>query len=184
MSSLSTNAGRAIFSQHTNGSKKDQDPWNEQNPKLHSWLWHGLSHVCVRPRNRSPHLHSTTDPRSQSGRHRHALHLHLSPNSDPFSSCPWWYFNHPISTSLSLSIILSGTASPLLTRLITDLKIGKSDIGKFVVSTGVQSDLVSTLLLALGFIVFDPMNGYKVRTLREIIGIVGNLSLKIYYLLF
>ena len=92
--------------------------------------------------------------------------------------------NSTTQFNLSLSIILSGTASPLLTRLITDLKIGKSDIGKFVVSTGVQSDLVSTLLLALGFIVFDPMNGCKVRTLREIIGIVGNLSLKIYYLLF
>ncbi|XP_057497657.1 cation/H(+) antiporter 28-like [Actinidia eriantha] len=94
---------------------------------------------------------------------------------------PFLHVPDGISTTqfnLSLSIILSGTASPLLTRLITDLKIGKSDIGKFVVSTGVQSDLVSTFLLALGFIVFDPMNGYKIRTLREIIGMVSILVIE------
>ncbi|KAL6960071.1 hypothetical protein U1Q18_049708, partial [Sarracenia purpurea var. burkii] len=39
--------------------------------------------------------------------------------------------------NLSLSIILSSSASPLLTRLITDLKIGKSDIGRFVLSVSV-----------------------------------------------
>lgn len=46
--------------------------------------------------------------------------LHVVPNSASSTK-----FN------LSLSIILSGTASPLLTRLITDLKIGKSDIGRY-----------------------------------------------------
>lgn len=41
-----------------------------------------------------------------------------------------------IPYNLCLSVLLSGTASPLLTRLITDLKIGKSDIGRFVVAAG------------------------------------------------
>ncbi|KAG5539079.1 hypothetical protein RHGRI_019583 [Rhododendron griersonianum] len=77
--------------------------------------------------------------------------------------------------NLSLSIVLSGTASPLLTRLITDLKIGKSDIGRFVVSTGVISDLVSTLLLSLGFIIFNPTTGYELRDSKTILKMISVL---------
>ncbi|KAL3529894.1 hypothetical protein ACH5RR_009216 [Cinchona calisaya] len=62
-----------------------------------------------------------------------------------------------------LAIVLSGTASSLLTRLITDLKIGKSDIGRFVVSAGVYSDLVSTLLISIGYVFFDPYNNFHSR---------------------
>ncbi|CAL5381442.1 unnamed protein product [Camellia sinensis] len=79
---------------------------------------------------------------------------------------------------LSLSVILSGTASPLLTRLITDLKIGKSDIGRFVVSTGVQSDLVSTILLVVGFLIFDPMKSYEVRNSRDILRMISTLVIE------
>ncbi|KAK9283621.1 hypothetical protein L1049_011871 [Liquidambar formosana] len=53
---------------------------------------------------------------------------------------------------LALSITLAGTASPVLTRLITNLKIGKSDIGRFVVIAGVHSDFVCTLILCIGFV--------------------------------
>ncbi|KAF7113259.1 hypothetical protein RHSIM_RhsimUnG0144300 [Rhododendron simsii] len=80
--------------------------------------------------------------------------------------------------NLSLSIVLSGTASPLLTRLITDLKIGKSDIGRFVVLTGVISDLVSTLLLSLGFIFFDPVIGYGLRDVKTILQMVSVLVIE------
>lgn len=68
-----------------------------------------------------------------------------------------------------LSIVLSGTASPLLTRIITDLKIGKSDIGKFVVSSGVHSDLISLLLIAFGYIFFDPYESFVHRNLKHIV---------------
>nr|DAD29706.1 TPA_asm: hypothetical protein HUJ06_031174 [Nelumbo nucifera] len=53
---------------------------------------------------------------------------------------------------LILSISLSNTASPLLTRLITELKIGKSDIGRLAVSAGMHSDMISTLLISIGLI--------------------------------
>ncbi|GFP88080.1 cation/H(+) antiporter 28 [Phtheirospermum japonicum] len=69
--------------------------------------------------------------------------------------------------NLCLSIILSGTASPLLTRLITDLKIGKSDIGRFVVSAGVHTDLVSNLLICIGFMIFDPHQNFIYREVKH-----------------
>ncbi|KAL5997961.1 hypothetical protein ACLOJK_008895 [Asimina triloba] len=47
------------------------------------------------------------------------------------------------------SLILANTASPLLTRLITDLKIGKTEVGRFAVSVGVINDMVTTSVLAL-----------------------------------
>ncbi|KAL9176724.1 hypothetical protein ABFS82_01G014600 [Erythranthe guttata] len=88
----------------------------------------------------------------------------------------------PIGTNapfnLCLSIIISGTASPLLTRLITDLKIGKSDIGRFVVSAGVHTDLVSTLLICIGFVIFDPVRAFVYRTVGSIITMVSLLVIE------
>ncbi|RDX60755.1 Cation/H(+) antiporter 28, partial [Mucuna pruriens] len=55
--------------------------------------------------------------------------------------------------TLSLSAMLSSTDSPVLTRLITQLKIGKSDIGKLVIGAGVHSDFVCYLLLSIGYII-------------------------------
>ncbi|CAI9768444.1 unnamed protein product [Fraxinus pennsylvanica] len=59
-----------------------------------------------------------------------------------------------VTLNICLSVILSGTASPLLARLITDLKIGKSDIGRFVVSAGVHC---------------DPSNNFYYRYLKSIL---------------
>ncbi|CAN4107232.1 unnamed protein product [Withania somnifera] len=76
--------------------------------------------------------------------------LKISNQSDTvFSSC--------------LSIVLAGTDSPLLTRLITDLKIGKSDIGRFIVKAGIHSDVVSILLITIGFLIFDPDKNFESR---------------------
>ncbi|KAL9404888.1 hypothetical protein Peur_001860 [Populus x canadensis] len=62
------------------------------------------------------------------------------------------YYKHPsIGFTLSLSISLSGSASHILTRLITSLKIGKSDIGKIVIAAGVHSDMISMLLISIGY---------------------------------
>lgn len=77
-----------------------------------------------------------------------------------------------------LATILSGTASPLLTRLITDLKIGKSDIGRFVVSAGVHSDLISTLIISLGFVFFDPYNSFSSRNSMVILTMGSTLFIQ------
>ncbi|XP_023004460.1 cation/H(+) antiporter 28-like [Cucurbita maxima] len=57
-----------------------------------------------------------------------------------------------ISFILSLSTVLSSTASPVLTRLITRLKIGKSDIGRLVIAAGMHSDFISTLIICIGYL--------------------------------
>ncbi|KAK1282829.1 Cation/H(+) antiporter 28 [Acorus calamus] len=45
---------------------------------------------------------------------------------------------------------MANTSSPLVARLTTELKIGKSDVGRLVVSAAVLSDMVSTALMAAG----------------------------------
>lgn len=68
------------------------------------------------------------------------------------------YFSiHKGEFTISLSTLLSGTASPVLTRLITNLKIGKSDIGKVVIAGGMHSDFLSSLIWSLGYVVL-PMH--------------------------
>ncbi|XP_061361699.1 cation/H(+) antiporter 28-like [Gastrolobium bilobum] len=59
---------------------------------------------------------------------------------------------HGIEFIICLCIFLSSTASPVLTRLITHLKIGKSDIGKLVIAAGMHSDCLCILLLSVGYI--------------------------------
>lgn len=63
-----------------------------------------------------------------------------------------------ISFNLTLSTVLSSTASPVLTRIITSCKIGKSDIGRLVIAAGMHSDFISTLLISIGYIVY-PIRG-------------------------
>ncbi|GAU28581.1 hypothetical protein TSUD_269210 [Trifolium subterraneum] len=60
--------------------------------------------------------------------------------------------SHLVEFTLALSILLSSTASPVLTRLITSLNIGKSDIGKLVIAAGMYSDFLSSLVLSVGYI--------------------------------
>nr|GMD74278.1 cation/H(+) antiporter 28 [Ipomoea batatas] len=80
-----------------------------------------------------------------------------------------------VMVNVGLCLVLSGTASPLLTRIITDLKIGKSDIGRFVVAAGVHADVVSTLLISLGFIVFDPTHKFHTRDARSVVKMLTSL---------
>lgn len=61
-----------------------------------------------------------------------------------------------LSFTLSLSITLSGSGSHILTRIITNLKIGKSDIGKLVIAAGVHSDMMTMLLICIGYIFVPP----------------------------
>lgn len=57
-----------------------------------------------------------------------------------------------IALSISLSALVSGSASPVLTRLITNHKIGKSDIGKLVIAAGMHSDFLCSLLISVSYI--------------------------------
>ncbi|KAK7312098.1 hypothetical protein VNO77_35685 [Canavalia gladiata] len=66
---------------------------------------------------------------------------------------------HAVEFTLSLSTLLSSTASPVLTRLLTNLKIGKSDIGKLVITAGMHSDFVCSLIISVGYI-FVPLDTY------------------------
>ncbi|XP_058073725.1 cation/H(+) antiporter 28 [Magnolia sinica] len=50
----------------------------------------------------------------------------------------------------------TNTASPILTRLITELKIGKTEVGRIVVSAGIMNDMVTMLLMVI-LSVFDPL---------------------------
>lgn len=92
------------------------------------------------------------------------------------------FFHYPDVQSyqftFSLSVTLTGTASPLLTRILTDLKIGKSEIGRLVVSAGVQSDFVSTLLISIGFIILSVDEGLELRDYKSILRITSSLILQ------
>ncbi|KAG6628238.1 hypothetical protein CIPAW_14G001200 [Carya illinoinensis] len=68
---------------------------------------------------------------------------------------PYLNYTHEfkIHFTLTLSTALSSTASPVLTRIITSCKIGKSDIGRLVIAAGIHSDFISTLLISIGYIV-------------------------------
>ncbi|XP_047315752.1 cation/H(+) antiporter 28 [Impatiens glandulifera] len=80
---------------------------------------------------------------------------------------------------IAFAVMTIGTASPVLARIITDLKIGKSDIGRFVVATGVLSDLVCTLLICVGFIIFDPVKSYETRNAFDITRVILTLIFEI-----
>lgn len=52
----------------------------------------------------------------------------------------------------ALAILLASTDSPVLTRLLTQLKIGKSDIGKLVIAAAMHSDFVCYCILSICYI--------------------------------
>ncbi|KAL6337892.1 hypothetical protein AAG906_002357 [Vitis piasezkii] len=93
------------------------------------------------------------------------------------------YFNYSEFPSheftVSLSVTLTGTASPLLTRLITDLKIGKSDIGRLLVAAGTYSDLVSTLFISIGFVIISADKNLGFRDSKDILKITSTLIVQV-----
>lgn len=60
---------------------------------------------------------------------------------------------------LGLATVLANTASPVLTRLTTDLKIAKTAVGRLAVGAGVASDMVTTMLVAVGCMVWRDSGG-------------------------
>jgi len=71
-----------------------------------------------------------------------------------------------IAFTISISALLASSASPVLTRLITNLKIGKSDIGKLVIAAGMHSDLICLLVFSLCYI-FMPTDSYCIGHHRD-----------------
>ncbi|ESW20903.1 hypothetical protein PHAVU_005G024300 [Phaseolus vulgaris] len=67
--------------------------------------------------------------------------------------------NKLLEFTLAFSTMISSTDSPVLTRLITQLKIGKSDIGKLIIGAAVHTDFLCCLMLSIGYIVV-PMPAY------------------------
>nr|BAK06511.1 predicted protein [Hordeum vulgare subsp. vulgare] len=61
---------------------------------------------------------------------------------------------HSLRAFLGLAAALANTASPVLTRLATDLKIAKTNVGRLAVGAGLTSDMLTTLLIALGSMIW------------------------------
>ncbi|GAA0144081.1 transporter [Lithospermum erythrorhizon] len=80
--------------------------------------------------------------------------------------------NSKSAFTFGLSVVVAGTNSPLLTRIITDLKIGKSDIGKFVVGAGIHSDVIFTLIISIGLIIFDRANSFEMQSPKKIAEVI------------
>ncbi|CAA7401681.1 unnamed protein product [Spirodela intermedia] len=51
------------------------------------------------------------------------------------------------AAALIVALLLANTSSSVLTRLTTELKISKSDIGRLTVNAGIHNDMVTSLLL-------------------------------------
>lgn len=73
-----------------------------------------------------------------------------------FATTPFLHYTKisPLIFSLALSLMASSTGSPILTRVISNLKIRKSDLGKLASAAGVHTDMMSTLFYCFGFIFF------------------------------
>ncbi|KAH0464202.1 hypothetical protein IEQ34_006988 [Dendrobium chrysotoxum] len=67
--------------------------------------------------------------------------------------------SHPIISAISIS--LAATSSPILTRLVTELKIHKSEIGRLAVRTALANDLLCTSLMCLGVAVYTFHSPYS-----------------------
>ncbi|KAF8107418.1 hypothetical protein N665_0122s0058 [Sinapis alba] len=73
-----------------------------------------------------------------------------------FFTTPFLHYTKtaPVIFSLALALMASSTGSPILTRVISNLKIRKSDLGKLASAAGVHTDMISTLFYCIGFIFF------------------------------
>ncbi|XWS35527.1 hypothetical protein CRYUN_Cryun20dG0004800 [Craigia yunnanensis] len=95
---------------------------------------------------------------------------------------PWLHYSkntNMVTFTISLSFTLSGNGSHILTRLITNLKIGKSDIGKFGTVAGVHSDMITMFLLSIGFIFYPVENTARAQEgIKDVIKMVSALVIQ------
>ncbi|KAI9116486.1 hypothetical protein K1719_012653 [Acacia pycnantha] len=98
-----------------------------------------------------------------------------------FFTTPFFDFftgKHKLYFTLCLSTLLASTASPVLTRLITSLKISKSDIGKLVITAGMHSDFLCSLLLSIGYIAM-PLPMFCEKEAHRMIDDKGKARIKL-----
>ncbi|KAK8943905.1 Cation/H(+) antiporter 28 [Platanthera guangdongensis] len=73
-----------------------------------------------------------------------------------------------------LAIGLASTSSPILTRLITELKIGKSEIGRLAVHTGLANDMICTSIMCIGVVIYgtgyrNPNSSYRANAINSVL---------------
>ncbi|KAK8943904.1 Cation/H(+) antiporter 28 [Platanthera guangdongensis] len=71
-----------------------------------------------------------------------------------------------------LAINLASTSSPILTCLITELKIGKSEIGRLAVHTGIANDMICTSIMCIGVVIYgtgyrNPNSSYRANVINS-----------------
>ncbi|KAK8937901.1 Cation/H(+) antiporter 28 [Platanthera guangdongensis] len=65
-------------------------------------------------------------------------------------TAPQLGMNHNYGIICAIAVGLSSTSSPIVTRLITELKMNKSEIGRLAVRAGIANDMLCTFLLCAG----------------------------------
>ncbi|XVE76737.1 hypothetical protein DITRI_Ditri13aG0005400 [Diplodiscus trichospermus] len=116
---------------------------------------------------------------------RHAIVAYAGMLSTFIIACavtPWLHYTHDanmVTFTISLSITLSGNGSHILTRVITNLKIGKSDIGKLGIVAGVHSDMITMFLLSIGYIFLPVENNPNPREgIKDVIKMLSALVIQ------
>ncbi|KAF3323241.1 hypothetical protein FCM35_KLT11972 [Carex littledalei] len=64
------------------------------------------------------------------------------------------FAENSVRANLGLGTALAATGSPLLTRLITELKLSKTAAGQAAVRAGIFSDMIATSLMCIGNLIF------------------------------
>ncbi|OVA19393.1 Cation/H+ exchanger [Macleaya cordata] len=67
---------------------------------------------------------------------------------------------------LTLSLALAGNSSQVLTRIVTNLNISKTDIGKLVIGAGMHTDMITMILISVA-LAFHPTQTKQYITLVE-----------------
>ncbi|KAK9265516.1 hypothetical protein L1049_001761 [Liquidambar formosana] len=72
---------------------------------------------------------------------------------------------------LVLMMMIANTASPVVVRIITDLKLATSNVGRLAISSALVNDMACLLLLSI-LRFFQPGNETLWRKLLEVIGVI------------
>ncbi|KAK8933255.1 Cation/H(+) antiporter 28 [Platanthera zijinensis] len=80
-------------------------------------------------------------------------------------TAPQLGMNHNYGIICAIAVGLSSTSSPIITRLITELKMNKSEIGRLAVRAGIANDMLCTFLLCAG-VALHPLFSADKRGIR------------------
>lgn len=80
-----------------------------------------------------------------------------------------------IVVAITLSFTLAGSGSHILTRVITNLKIGKSDIGKLGMAAGIHSDMITMLIICIGAVFVLPQGNNTQEQIQSAIKMGASL---------